>query len=286
MIDYSVYPKNNRIYTGSEEKFGITIDDVYFIVKFQKNSENGLLNNHISEHLGSMIFSLLGENAQWTRLGLYQQRPIVLCKDFNNTGSIFTPFNGVGESSLERDKEMYQYNYQDIARMLQDNIKMTQVSTVVEKFWNMFIIDALIGNFDRHGANWGFIKKDNQYTMAPIFDNGSSLFPRRNTEQLMLEAMNDSTVLHHMTFKYPTSQIKINHKKSSYFEVINSLKFEACNEALIRMYPKINLNQIYSFIDGEEMLTSIQKKFYKFIIQHRYEHIIKASYERLVNQHE
>ena len=34
-------------------------------------------------------------------------------------------------------------------------------------------MDALLGNFDRHGANWGFIKEDNKYTIAPIFDNGS-----------------------------------------------------------------------------------------------------------------
>ena len=25
------------------------------------------------------------------------------------------------------------------------------------KFWDMFIIDALIGNHDRHNGNWGFL---------------------------------------------------------------------------------------------------------------------------------
>ena len=24
-------------------------------------------------------------------------------------------------------------------------------------FWNMFIVDALIANFDRHNGNWGFL---------------------------------------------------------------------------------------------------------------------------------
>jgi len=127
MMDYSIYPKNNRIYTGSEEKFGITIEGVHFIVKFQKNSETGLLNNHISEHLGSMVYNLIGETAQWTRLGIYQTRPIVLCKDFNTDDTLFTPFNGVGESSLERDKELFQYTYQDIIIMLKENTKITHV---------------------------------------------------------------------------------------------------------------------------------------------------------------
>ena len=42
----------------------------------------------------------------------------------------------------------------------------------------MYIVDAFLGNFDRHGANWGFLKKNNKYSLAPIFDNGSSLFPQ------------------------------------------------------------------------------------------------------------
>ena len=34
-------------------------------------------------------------------------------------------------------------------------------------------MDALLGNFDRHGANWGFIKEDNKYTKDTKFDNSS-----------------------------------------------------------------------------------------------------------------
>ena len=26
-----------------------------------------------------------------------------------------------------------------------------------EKFWDMFVIDSLIGNTDRHNGNWGFL---------------------------------------------------------------------------------------------------------------------------------
>ena len=48
-------------------------------------------------------------------------------------------------------------------------------------------MDALLGNFDRHGANWGFIKENNRYTLAPIFDNGSCLFPNLVDESEMME---------------------------------------------------------------------------------------------------
>lgn len=282
MNDFSLFDRNNRIYTGSEEKFGITINSEHFLLKFQKKSETGFLNNHISEHLGSTIFNLIGEDAQITSLGVCQGRPVVACKDFNSESEVFTPFNGVGESSLERDKELYQYTYDDISEMLRENVKITNVSEIIRKFWNMYLIDALLGNFDRHGANWGFLKKDNNYRMAPIFDNGSSLFPRRNSDELMREPMMNEEVLNQMTYKYPTSQIRIGRRKTSYFDIINSLEFPDCNEALLRVYPRIRLSQIFKLIEIEDILTDLQKRFYQFIIQQRFEKIIKNSYQKLM----
>ena len=54
----------------------------------------------------------------------------------------------------------------------------------------MFIVDALIANFDRHGSNWGFIKKYNKYRLSPILDNGSSLALIRITERVDLNKIN------------------------------------------------------------------------------------------------
>lgn len=282
MQDFSQYQKNNKSYTGSEEKFGITINNENYIVKFRKNSETGLLNNHISEHIGSNIFNLLGEQAQITIIGLYNDREVVVCKDFNLEGEIFTPFNDVGESSLERDRELYQYSYEDIIRMLEENKKNTHIAQTIDKFWNMFIIDAFIGNFDRHGANWGFIKKDNEYRLAPIFDNGSSLFPRRNNDELLKEIFIDEEKLKEITYKYPTSQIKLNNRKSSYYEVINSLQFEECNNALKRIYSRIDMSKIKQFIESLVMISNLQKQFYIKILDYRFKNIIESSYLKLV----
>lgn len=282
MEDFSIYQENERVYSGSEEKIGITIDGEYYIVKFQKNSETGLLNNHISEHIGSNIFNLVGIPAQATMIGVYKTRPAVICKDFNEEGEVFTPFNGVGESSLERDREVYQYTYEDITTMLIENTKITNVNETIEMFWDMYIVDALIGNFDRHGANWGFIKNNNTYRFSPVFDNGSSLFPRRNNVELMEEVLGDEEKLKEITYKYPTSQIRLGKRKSSYFQIINSLEFEDCNKALIRIYNKIDLDEIIKFIDNQSYLTTIQKEFYNTIISYRYKNIIKASYVKLV----
>ena len=140
-------------------------------------------NNHISEYLGSHIFELLGFEAQDTYLGMYEDEQVVACKNFVSGETQFVPFNDVGESSLEQDKETYQYSYQEIMQMLRDNVKLTSVEETISMFWDIYVVDALIGNFDRHGGNWGFLKKNNKYTLAPVFDNGSCLSPELKDEE-------------------------------------------------------------------------------------------------------
>ncbi len=176
MIDFSIYPKTNTYYGGTERKFGINIEGFEYMIKFQKQTNFGIKRfNHVSEYLGSHIFNMLDYKSQETYLGFYNGEPVVACKNFINNDEQFVPFNDVGESSLEQDKEMYQYSYQDIMEMLEDNVKLTDVAETIDMFWNIYVVDAILGNFDRHGGNWGFIKKNNHYSLAPIFDNGSSL---------------------------------------------------------------------------------------------------------------
>lgn len=118
-----------------------------------------MIYNHVSEYLGSHIFELFGIPVQDTELGVYKGENIVLLRNFCEAGEVLVHFNDVGESSLEEDKELFQYSYDDIQKMLEENRKLTDVQETVQRFWDIFIVDALNGNFDRHGGNWGFIKK-------------------------------------------------------------------------------------------------------------------------------
>ena len=58
MRDYSKYEKTPVLFSGAEKKFEIIIDGFRYIVKFQKNSEVGLIFNYVSEYLGK--YSLQG----------------------------------------------------------------------------------------------------------------------------------------------------------------------------------------------------------------------------------
>ena len=282
MKDYSRYPDGNRYYSGAERKKSILIAEKPYLVKFQKNSREGLRYNHVSEYLGSHIFALLGVETQETFLGMYKNENVVVIQDFLGEDEVFVPFNGVGDSSLEQDKEKYQYSYEDIIGMLQENLKLTDVEQTIELFWDMFIIDALIANFDRHGSNWGFVKKDNKYRLSPIFDNGSSLFPQLNTDEKIEAVLRNQKEIDLRIYKFPTSQVNYEGKKSSYYEIISSLAFEECNNALARIVKRVDMDKIGKLIDSVENISERRKEFYKIILRERYEKILLKSYYDLI----
>lgn len=279
---YDRYPFTKKAYGGSEKKIGLLVDGEPYMLKFKKRTPLGYrFNNTISEYLGSHIYQSVGLNCQETYLGTYHGEEVVACKDFLTSGFQFVPFNDVGESTIEEDKDLYQYTYNDIMRLLTLNKKLTNVDDTISSFFDIYIVDALIGNYDRHGGNWGFLKKDNKYVLAPVFDNGSCLYPNLTDEDEMTKIITDEEQINARIYDYPTSQIRLGNKKSSYFEVISSLQFEEMNNALLRITPRIDLDKINHLIEGIPSISSIHKFFYTTMIRERYKKIIQYSYERL-----
>ena len=252
------------------------------MLKFRKKTRFGTMrNNHLSEYLGSRIFELLGYPVQKTFLGRRFGEDVVACKSFVREGEQFVPFNDVGESTLDEDKESYQYDYDDIMQMLRDNSKLTDVDETISRFWEMYIVDALLGNFDRHGMNWGFIKRNNAYTLAPIFDNGSCLFPNMTDEQEMKTIIRSDEETAKRVYGYPTSQIRLRGRKSSYPEVIGSLEFPECNEALEEVMGRIEMSQIDLLIDETPEISDVQKAFYRHMLRARYEGILVKAHSSM-----
>lgn len=284
LIDFSRCKSSRKGYGGSEEKLSLIYDGERYMVKFQKDSPFGLRYNHISEYVGSHIYNMLGIKAQETMLGKYHDRFVVGCKDFLGDDEKFVPFNDVGESTIDDDMDNYQYTYEDILELINANRKLTNVEEAEDTFFDMFILDSLIGNFDRHGMNWGFIKLDDKYKLAPVFDNGSCMYPSMILEDDMERVMSDPLETDKRVYEFPTSQILLNGKKSSYFDVISSLKFKGVNDALKRVYKKIKMKDIYELIDEIEIISDTHKKFYKHMLKNRYEKIIKYSYQKLIEK--
>ena len=83
----------------------------------------------------------------------------------------------------------------------------------------MFIADALLGNFDRHNGNWGFLYDDakGEAEIAPVFDCGSCLLPQAD-DKVMKKVLANEAELHARVFQFPTSAIKLKGRKINYYD--------------------------------------------------------------------
>lgn len=150
------------------------------------------------------------------------------------------------------------------------------------RFWDMFIVDALIGNWNRHNGNWGFLYNNStdEVVLAPVFDCGSSLYPQADDE-LMTRILNNKNEFNHRIFDIPLSAITYNGKKINYFNFLSEGKFEDCNTALKRILSRIDMKKIYEIIDDTPTVTDIQNEFYKTMLTARKERILDFAMSKI-----
>ena len=284
MIDFTECIEELNNYKGSEKKKTLVYDNKKYLVKFpdpirEKNKNISYINNAFSEYVGSNIFRLVGFKTQNTILGKYvyngKEKIVCGCEDFTDNNNVLYEFESLALST-NPDKKIGA-ELEDILEVVEDS-KMIDTIDTREKFWDMFVIDSIIGNTDRHNGNWGFIlnNKTNEITFAPIYDCGSCLNPM--LEDMEMEKLNETEFKNLAINCY--SCIKENGKKINYITYIKGRKNEECNKAICRMFGKINIDEINKFIDQIPHMSGIRKQFYKNIIKLRYD-IIKDVYDKL-----
>ena len=116
--------------------------------------------------------------------------------------------------------------------------------------------------------------------LAPIYDCVSCLYPQL-TDERIAEIIDDENEMEARVYIFPTSALKSDDKKINYFIVISGFENEDCNNALLRIFPRIDMEKIYKVIDETPYISEIRKRFYKKILKMRYEMILKLSYEEL-----
>ena len=288
LVDFSNAIEIAPEYTGSEKKKTMILDNKKYLVKFPDPNRStklaiSYINNVYSEYIGSKIFELCGFKTQKVILGTYskdgKQRIVCGCEDFTNKDTKLVEFEKFENASIEPNP--FKREIKDIFRIVESGVYNVDLNDLKEKFWNMFIIDCLIGNEDRHNGNWGFLKniEDEKLIFAPIYDCGSCLFSVY-TDEKMQECLEKKSKMQDC-IKNTSSAIRDNGAKIKYFEFITSLNNEDCNNALIRMYDKINMKKIFDLIDEIDIISGVRNKFYKQVIEGKYEEILTVAYKKL-----
>lgn len=122
-----------------------------------------------NEVLASIISEKLGFDHVCYTLDVVNNKVLSKCECFINTDTEFIPAHQI-LYGIENKEEAYE-KYINI-------LEEKGILNVQEKLENMFILDYLILNEDRHLNNFGIIRDVNTLKwidMAPIFDNGQSL---------------------------------------------------------------------------------------------------------------
>lgn len=275
MVDFTNAIEELNNYSGSEKKKTLIYNNKKYLVKFpdpirEKNKNISYINNAFSEYVGSNIFRLSGFETQNTILGNYfyngKNKIVCACEDFTDSNHILYEFEKLALSTNPDKKIDTELN--DILEVITQN-NLINTTDTINRFWNMFIIDSLIGNTDRHNGNWGFLidNETKEIKFSPIYDCGSCLNPM--LEDYYLSKINDTELKNLALNCY--SCLKENGKKINYMSFISSMKNNYCNKALVSVFPMIDLNKIFTFIDEIECMTSVRKDFYKTILKYRYD---------------
>ena len=290
IVDFTNLPKRNKMYAGANgSKISVIYEGQQYMLKFPppptKNKDMSYSNSCFSEYLGCQIYESIGIPVQKTMLGTYtvkgKEKIVVACGDFTEPGVTLQDFASLKNQIIDSERSGYGTELFDILHTFEEQNAVDRMA-VTERFWDMFIVDALIGNWDRHNGNWGFLYNTatDEIAIAPVYDCGSCLYPQAD-EAIMRDTIDKQQERDLRTFSIPLSSIKVNGKKINYFDFISSLENADCNKALKRILPKINMDAIFRIVDETPFISNLQKQFYKTMLRTRKERILDFAMEKL-----
>ncbi|MCR4781818.1 MAG: HipA domain-containing protein [Lachnospiraceae bacterium] len=295
MIDFTECKKLKKSYGGANgNKIAILYDNEIYMLKFpsiaRKDTDLSYANGCISEYICCHIYEMLGIPAQKTILGTYnkngKEKIVVACKDFEEDGYRIKHFAELKNTVLSSSNNGYGVELEDILNSIEEQT-IINPEQLKERFWDMFIVDSLLGNFDRHNGNWGYLyrQEDDTAKLAPIFDCGSCLYSNAD-EDTMNRVINNVGERYTRIFNYPTSAIKREGKKIAYYDFLTSYSNVDCDRSIVKIYERWNSvkEDIYKLIDSVEVLTNTQRNFYRLMLDERAHLILKPAYEKATNR--
>lgn len=300
--DFNKYEQNQRMYGGTAgRKMGITYKGKDFLLKFpgnlkeqhMKNINLSYSNSPVCEYIGSKIYEMVGLPVHNTVLGIRNEKVVVACEDFLQDGDRLYEFDKIKVTfephfldSNGNETNGVGVDLYEIMMTIQEHPFLKDVQGVKEHFWNMFVIDALIGNTDRNNSNWGIIlRKEGKKEIAPVYDNGNCLNNKWDDEK-MRTVMEDEKALEAETYKARRCIFELKGKKVNPYQMIESMEYPECSKAVLTLVPKIgnSLEQMKAMIEDIPVLSERQKQFFKIIIENRYEKVLLPVYKKIMEK--
>lgn len=287
--------RNKKKYDGNTDKFGITwTDGNDYIVKYEKEKGDTSI---YSEYVASNFMRKLGYNAHETLLYKDTNGIVVLLKDFTHKGEYLRSFKDGQQSSYGTELEDKQYTYKDVLYLISKHTKLStnEKKKAIQQFWDMYMLDAILANRDRHPGNWGYICSNKSYYIAPIYDNGSSLFPDVSAN-LPSYQRDRKKFLEERCERFPASLLCVysskmgRNRRTNYYEVVGQSGIYKEQDIAYLKIKSFGIEKIYTIIKeicNNKYIDKVLAQFYIDIVCIRYMHIIlrmsfEESYKELI----
>lgn len=290
-IDFTNCTLNKyKVYGGANgSKLGILYQDENYMLKFPSeakiNAKISYSNSTVSEYIGCQIYKMLGIPVQETLLGLYKHKGVskivVACKDLEKNGYKLKDFGSIKNTIIDSVRGGYGTELPDILQTIEEQYFVSPIE-LKKFFWDMFVVDSLIGNFDRHNGNWGFLVNEDigDVKISPIYDCGSCLFAEMDVN-LMQKVMENKAELEYRLYVIPKSAINQDGKKIGYFDFLCSNLNDDCTKSLLDISKRISVEAIDCLIDHTPIISDTEKTFYKFMLKQRKIQILDKAIEQL-----
>ena len=292
MIDFTNCPVNRfRAYGGANgNKINITYQGHSYMLKFppkpSRNRDMSYSNGCISEYVACHIFEMLGFRTQETLLGNYtdsrgKTKLVVACQDFTEDGKRLIEFAHLKNTCIDSEQNGYGKELSSILEAIEEQ-SIYPSDELRQFFWDMFIADAFLGNFDRHNGNWGFLvdEEKQQAELAPVYDCGSCLYRKRDLER-MKTVLQDEAEIDQRIYTFPTSSIEEGGKNTLF--IVSSQNLIAMRRSK-RVCSRSRPRRDPCFLEGVPELLPIQPEFYLTMLTERKEKILDYSLELLMEQ--
>lgn len=284
-----IIKKLYNAYGGSERKLSVKMDDhCQYLLKLPDptrdiNNNLSYINNAISEYISCNIFKSVGIPVQDTILGEYidensKCKIVCACKDVKAPGEELCEIANILSSINTDDSTRYSLTFdymESIFDSMPHDIAREQIS---DFYYDMFIVDALIGNTDRHNGNWAIIQSDDGARISPVYDCGSSLAPLLDEEDLSIDQGAICARTANSALSYNDG------KRIRYYDFFKKPLSCGIENALKRIVPKINLDEIDEIIATTEYISDKRKEFYSSFVHTSYEEILLPAFERTLLQ--
>jgi hypothetical protein len=290
MINFNDGEERLNKFLGSEKKTTIFYDNELYMLKYPDPIRSKKLkevlsykNNQFSEHIGSSIFNACGFEAQDTVLGYVtdttgKEKIVVGCKDFTHNGGTLYEFSKLANQTAVSDGKL-SATIENVYLIVNSHDLLEDKDGIINGFWDMFVIDALIGNGDRHFGNWGILEKDGEVKFSPVYDCGSSLGALLDDDEMEANMKTESS------FKQKeynlTSCYYMNGQRIRYHEIFKNPPDDLVN-AIIRTVPKIDMAEISVIVDSTPHISDTRKDYLKQAMGLRYEQILAPALKRAI----